>query len=212
MTLLAALSIASEALVVLVGVLRWTRIGRPLKILTALFGVMTVLELMLYVLIFRLELNPPPFWIYHLVTLTQFLGFTLILADWERQPVMKRVMMGSLAVYLVIWIAFKGTIEPFTDYDRPSIILAIMVLVLFASWSLWDEWLNHLTDLFQRPRFWVCVGVLTYFVGGFFYLAYLSEWVKIPEALLPYYLGFNNSLTLLTSLIFVRSLLCRETA
>ena len=110
MTFLMAVSIASEALVLLIGVIRWGRIVRPLRVLTILFGVLTCLELLLYYLHFWVGITQSSVWIYHLVTLLQFEAFTFILADWEPKASIRKPMQISMAVFLIAWVVSTCTV------------------------------------------------------------------------------------------------------
>lgn len=107
--------------------------------------------------------------VYNVFTGVEYAFLVLMFTHWWESVTLRRVLMGSIPVFIVTWIAANYAFEV-TPQEFNTVFLSIesVLFVILAVSTLVKEMQNGTVLLVDNPVFWVTSGVLIYFAGNLF--------------------------------------------
>ena len=155
------------------------------------------------------------YWIYNIFTTVEFIFYAYLFVQYFKLPILKKVASYFIPLVIVFsitnYIFLQGT-EHFHTYTLlfGSFFLVLFCCCYFYEWVL-PEQINQ--NLLKQPFFWVCVGLLLFYLGSVIINAlyeYLRSSDMIEEGKHIYVL-INRSLNVvLYSSFSISFILCRN--
>ena len=144
------------------GVIRFKRLSREFRVLFFFFSIGALIE---FVQVWMAMHGINNLWTSHVYHAGEFVVFMWVLAFWEENPRVNRLMVLSISVYLVLWVILKFTFNPMM---QEADTLALPVHIVFTLLSI--RLLHGLVEkerglLFTMPKFWFLAGLLIYSSG-----------------------------------------------
>ena len=194
-----------------VGLIRYKRLSpRFLQLFVPLLFVVLFAELATPLKLIRFKGSNH--WLFNLVTILEFVFYFFIFSLALRKPVEKKIALLSIPFYLLIATLNIFLFQGFNKFHTISYRLgAVMVitgcLLYFRQLLRTDEQIILLGD----AMFWICTGLLFFYLGFFFYI---SAFDYIVYSNLPFnrelWKIISHSLNFLLYSCFIISFLCRR--
>jgi len=159
------------------GVIRYKRLSREFRVLFFFFFIGALYE---FVQVWMAKHGINNLWTSHIYHAGEFVVFMWVLAIWEERPRIKRLMVLSISIYLVLWVILKFTFNPIMEGVDT---LALPVHIVFTILSI--RLLHVLVEkerslLLTIPRFWFLAGLLIYSSGDLVMYALSSVIEQLP--------------------------------
>jgi hypothetical protein len=155
------------------------------------------------------------YWIYNIFTAVEFIFYAYLFVQYFKLPFLRKVALYFIPLIIVFsltnYIFLQGT-EHFHTYTLlfGSFFLVLFCCCYFYEWVL-PEQINQ--NLLKQPFFWVCVGLLLFYLGSVIINAlyeYLRSSDMVEEGKHIYVL-INRSLNVvLYSSFSISFILCRN--
>lgn len=186
------MSLGSNVVPVLSGGFRLDAIrsGRSDAAFVYAFALLTLLtELVIYWMGSHAHHN---IWVTHLYTLTAYILLMLTFALWQKEDgksrtggiLSPRVLRASILVYVFFWLASKWTFEKWDEPGTYTLAVCSFVFILLSLVMLYRQVSSR--DRRDKPllrdfRFWITVGVLSYFSGSVVEFLAISVLINLPR-------------------------------
>lgn len=146
-------------------------------LLSTLLGLSILTELAVYFMYFVLEWKPQFFAVYHIYIPLEYTLLSYFLTQYISSTAAKRLIFISIPIFIIgslsITILTGPFIFPGSNLNAEGILIIVWTMVaLFSIKPISD------TPIFRLPIFWISVGLLVYYAGGFFFnftYQYLQE-------------------------------------
>ncbi|MEE9190156.1 MAG: hypothetical protein V3U16_05245 [Candidatus Neomarinimicrobiota bacterium] len=112
----------------------------------------------------------------HFYTLLEYSLVILVFSNWQQDKVLKKTLLISIPIYVILWIIAKITIENFSELDSYTASLSAGIFIIIATITIIRLPFQSSRPLPQSPIFWASVAFLIY-SGGIFFLYALT---KVP--------------------------------
>ena len=137
-------------------------------ILTLLLALAVLTEATVYVMYYLLALKPQFFAVYHIYIPFEFALLSLYFSRHVHIVLVKKIIAVAIPVFAVcsVWLTYQNGL--FT-YPGNNLNLEGFLIIIWAVISLFSIQPKTDVSLFKLPVFWMSVGVLLYYSGGFFF-------------------------------------------
>lgn len=145
-----------------VGVYRWQRCERALKLLliTLVVGFVTdCCTIWKQLDSYSLHL------IAHFYVLIEFIAVMLIIYLWQESLHMKKIIKIASIIYITFWIFAKFTFESFDRMYSLTSSVSVVILILSAGYTLFIVLENKVQRLSHNNRFWIILSFILVFSG-----------------------------------------------
>lgn len=106
--------------------------------------------------------------IFHVATPLEYTILSLLYRSVIVNGMLKKIITFSIPFFLVLSIASSIFIQPLNTNNSYTIILASVIIVFLTLFFLRETLLlQPVTILHRFPMFWISVGILFYYTGGF---------------------------------------------
>jgi hypothetical protein len=155
------------------------------------------------------------YWIYNIFTTVEFIFYAYLFEQYFKLPFLKKVAKYFIPLIIVFsivnFIFIQGT-EHFHTYTLlfGSFFLVLFCCCYFYEWVL-PEQINQ--NLLKQPFFWVCVGLLLFYLGSVIINAlyeYLRSSDMVEEGKHIYGLINRSLIVVLYSSFSISFILCRN--
>ncbi len=137
------------------------------------FAMATTTEIILHSLSLQ---NMQSAWVFDVYTFLEFLLLTFIISNWQSNRTSVRLLRASIGVFALLFIFVRvvgiegletGTYNSIT---RP---LAVLLLGLFALFTLQDLWRQDHENLTRNYRFWMLLAMVLYYSASLGLFAFM---------------------------------------
>jgi hypothetical protein len=148
------------------GALGWKRLDKGLRYFVILLLLVLLTELTAFGLgAFKIR----NLHIYNIFTGAEYLFLILMFTSWLDSRILNRILLGSIPIFLVIWVAANYAFETSPEQFYTLFLSIESVLFVFLSvLVLVKEMRDSSVLLVDNPVFWIASGVLVYFAGNLF--------------------------------------------
>jgi len=150
---------------------------RSIGVLTSLIGLSILTEITVYVMYYKLELKPEFYIAYHIYIPFEYSLLSYYFLLHITDVTARRIMQTSIPLFVITSVIisfYKGT----HVYPGINLNLEGVLIIIWTTIALFSIKPSGKTSIFHLPIFWVSVGVLVYYSGGFFFnfiYQYLTE-------------------------------------
>jgi hypothetical protein len=136
------------------------------------FAIAAMTEVILH--IFSLQ-NKQSIWIVHVYTVIEYVLIAIIIANWQTDMAIAKLVRMSVLVYIFIFVLTKATgLENFSattvNYvTRPLAVLLLSTFALLTLQALWNHISVNLTDDY---RFWMLLAMALYYSASLVIFAF----------------------------------------
>lgn len=206
----ASLSVLSNILLVILAVYFFRYLSKEIKILLVLFALTFMIEFT-SILIYLAEDQVNTVWLSHLVTLVQYVFFLWVFSLWQKEPLVRKGLLISIPVFVLIWIVAKFWFEDFSHFDNYTATTAALVLTGISAYTLFQISAENTGMIFDDTRFWIAAGVLLYFTGNLFFLALINDIIKfLPPNYVRLVWSFQWVVTVTANILYGGGVLCQQ--
>lgn len=149
------------------------RYSKSLIWLSIFFAFAVVAEITLFVFT---SLNKQSAWIFHVYTFIEYILIMIVLANWQHQPPIAKLMRMSIPIYIFFFIFIKvAGLENFETglYNTITRPLAVLLLSAFAILTLQALWRHTQADLTSDYRFWMLLAMVLYYSASLVLFAFM---------------------------------------
>lgn len=147
-------------------------------------------------------------WMIHIFTVVKYVFFMMIFSFWQSNMTIRRIIYVSIPTFIIIYIIcffFFESLRQFNNYTKP---IESIIIIITASYSLFEISKTSTDSLFVNPRFWIASGVLIYTTSTIIIFALsnvllvstIKDW-KILWLIIPI-------MDIIEKLVFTEGLLC----
>jgi hypothetical protein len=181
---------------------------RELKLLGIFLLVTFVFELYANYLLYYSIRN---LYVYHILIPVQYALLAGIYIYALVNRTLKRIIVFSIPVVVVVSAVFAFTIQPITAYNSyavsiKNILLAAWVLCYYRELFV----LLHVSRIEQEPLFWISTGLLFYSLGDFFVEGLMNHMISHSMDLAQKFYYVYYLLNILLYLSFIMAFLCKD--
>jgi hypothetical protein len=141
--------------------------------LAIFFAFAVVSEITLFVFTW---LSKQSAWIFHIYTFIEYLLIMSILANWQHQSPIAKLMRVSIPIYIFFFVFIKvAGLENFETglYNNVTRPLAILLMSTFALLTLHDLWRRTPANLTSDYRFWILLSMALYYSASLVLFAFM---------------------------------------
>ncbi len=117
-------------------------------------------------------------WLYNTYTAVEYSLLILMFTQLHEGKRFRRLLLGSIPVFIVIWIIATFFLEATDDFHGVFLSVESVVFVIIAVITLVKEMSDSTVLLVDNPIFWVSAGVLVYFAGNLLVFAFIDQLLK----------------------------------
>ncbi|MCX6134399.1 MAG: hypothetical protein NTU47_11355 [Ignavibacteriales bacterium] len=190
----------------LLGLWRYRRLDRPMRLFAA-FSMVGVINVVLEFVLGRLGVNNYFLSDLYFLLTVLFLGFFYHISI--SAPRARRFLAVSSGLYLALWILHKLF---FADPNKMSSELAMITAIFLVAMSIvtFSAFLKTSTStLPQRPLFWVLGGTIVYYSGSFAVMGLSNELLKLGISYFETAWHINWILIVVSMLMYAKGFLCK---
>ena len=165
------------------------------QLLWALFAVSAAMEVILFITAKLLHTENA--WLVKYYTVIEYVLIVLLLARWHNNVAVSRLITGSIAFYLVVWVliefvfAKSGDAGVINVISRPAASLLLSVFVFMTLHSVWRQSADLLSQDF---RFWTLIAMAIFYCASLIPISFLYIKNRELMILLGYAHGIVNIL------------------
>jgi len=105
--------------------------------------------------------------LYHILTPIQYVLIARIYVHVITTPVLKRIILISIPVFILLSVLFSSTIQTINNYNSYSQLLKYLLTILWILFFLKQTLvLTHYPALMREPIFWISTAFLFYSTGN----------------------------------------------
>jgi len=161
---IAYVDIASNLLPLGIGVARIRSIRRERWYFFLFVAAAAITELVTYWMATQRIHN---LWLLQWYNIIEYGSLILLFAAWQKNAIIRKSLIWSNAVFLVLWVWFKVTgIEKLTDPAEYTHTISSVTLVIASMIALVDLMKEETSSIYREARFWISSSVLIYFAGN----------------------------------------------
>lgn len=109
--------------------------------------------------------------IYYIYLPFEYLMLTLFFAKSVKMNSSQRIIVFSIPVYLMIYVALLFYYYPKFEYPGMIYNLGCLIIIIWAVIRLFNLEIVDEVSIVKNPLFWICTGLLILYTGVFFYNA-----------------------------------------
>ena len=117
--------------------------------------------------------------VYNIFTGIEYAFFVLMFTSWWGSPTVKRILIGSIPLFIITWIAanYAFQVTP-TQFNTVFLSVESVLFVILAVYTLLREMQDSSVLLVDNPIFWIASGVLIYFAGNLFVFTLMDTLIR----------------------------------
>jgi hypothetical protein len=188
--------------------IKYAHTTKELRLLGAFLLVTFVFELYANYLLYYSIRN---LYVYHILIPVQYALLAGIYVYAIENLVLKRVILFSIPLFIVISAVFAFTIQPLSEYNSYAVSIKN---ILLASWVLcyYRELfvLLHVSRIEQEPLFWISTGILFYSLGDFFVEGLMNYLISHSMDLAKKFYYIYYLFNILLYITFIMAFLCKD--
>jgi len=150
-------------------------------------------------------------WSFNIISTLEFLFYGMILQHLLTGKNTRRFLWIALAAVLVITLINITAIQGFWKLHTHSYLLQSVTIITACCIYFYQlmQQVKSETPLLRNPDFWLCTGILFYYLGGFMFFASFSHLVyKENSTFVILYLVIYNMYNIVLYSCLIRSFLC----
>ena len=151
-------------------------------------------------------------WLYNFFTSFEFIFYSLIYRKIIENALIKKLILYSVFIYLILFIINISFIQGFYKYHTVTYRIG-SVMIVFWCYLYFKQLMQSTayTLLFRNPFFWISSGLMFFYAGFFFYM---TAGDIILYAKIPYndsiWFAISDTLNFLLYTCFLISFICRR--
>lgn len=152
--------------------------------------------------------------IYNRFSVFEFIFYITILGIVTTDKKWKRIMFVSAVLYGIIGYVYLIFFLPRSSFHSTTYSLGSLLVVTFCIYYFLELFrLAKWDRLSNNPAFWICAGLLFFYVCGFFYFGLMNYWGYNPRFrfLMKYFAPITNILNIALYSLFAIAFLCNRT-
>lgn len=183
------------------GALGWKRLDKGLRYFVILLLLVLLTELTAFFGLSAFKI--PNLLVYNIFTGAEYLFLILMFTSWLDSRILNRILLGSIPIFLVIWVAVNYAFENSPQkFDTLLLSIESVFFVILSVLALVKEMRDSSVLLVDNPVFWIASGVLVYFAGNLVVFALLEQ--VLQEGVTRYHSAWftHTALNVIKNILF----------
>ncbi len=201
------ISIVCQFILVLIGLISYSKIPKELKLFLLLVILSVSLDTLSIYQYFTSYSSPL---IYQIFIPIELITIMYIISKWQLNIISSKIFVYLALFYLVFWFILKIFIEPFNSFSYLSSTISASIIILSSGYTLFIVLFNTKGKLITNSRFWFLVSFIIYYSGILFPLSLQSFFESFPKADFFKLWSLSWILNLLSSILFSVGFLCQR--
>lgn len=199
-------SSSSAAIPLMIALVLWRRLDRPMRILSGMFLVACLTEAVCWYLAYHSTSN---LWLNHVWTAVEYTCIILAFAYWQKKSTIQRFLRFSIPVFFAILIMNKIFFESFNSLDSISRSISSVVIICVAAFTFQRIIIEPGESLLGDARFWISSAALIYHAGTLTLFTLGRGMMADNMANFEAIYTVHSVINILTNLLFAGGFLCR---
>jgi hypothetical protein len=147
--------------------------------------------------------------VYHIYIPVEYTLFALFLRTKTVNKKIDPFVLWSIPLYIIISISLSVFYYRFMDYPGLNFNIEGFFIIVWSVWLLnsFDEFEE--TFIFQKPVFWLCLGLIVFFAGNFIFTGYYNHLKNTDKKFADLLNGYiNNGLNIFLYITMSISFIC----
>lgn len=150
-------------------------------------------------------------WLYNIFFVIEFSLFILTIFKELNNQNYKKVIAFSYFCYLMLVIINVTFIQPVTQFHIYTFAFGSLLMIITSGLFLYELINYSENDFFREPFFWICTGLLFFYVGNFLLMSSLNYINNNFKGLAKKLFLITELLSILEYLLFIVAFLCKRT-
>jgi hypothetical protein len=191
---------------ILLGIFRFKRLNRPMK----LFLFLCVVFFIDYIIQLAFSIFSVNNWE---ISNYEMFGETIVLAivfiTAVNHAVVRTVYIALLIIYMISWCMIGALFHSPDKLDTLAMTLGMLLIICFCITYLYQDFKLNTGPLSGNPMFWVTVGSLLYNIGVIIMVGLANELTAMGYTyfLMAWYINFT--LIIVANVLYMKGFLCR---
>ena len=121
----------------------------------------------------------------------------------------RQLFRWSIPFFVVAWVIIVSFFEDVNSFSIISSPLAYVLLIMVASYSLFDTNKDNSSPILKIPTFWISSGSLIYFSGTLALIILSNQFLKSSSESLKTAWMFQTTANIMSYLVFIGAFSCQ---
>jgi hypothetical protein len=158
----------------------------------------------------RLVLGETNVWLYNISTTIEFVFYGWFFLQVFTRKQNRALASAFIIVYPLIVLLNLIFLQGFLHFHSYTMILGSSVMIIFCCLFLWEKLNNpERIEILTDPLFWICTGILFFYLGDFFYNVFYNFLVtQGMDTGRRLFKAINNNLIIVLYSCFIIAFIC----
>ena len=149
-------------------------------------------------------------WLYNIFFVIEFSVFALTIFKEINNQTYKKIIAFSYLSYLILVIINITFIQPITQFHIYTFAFGSLLMIMTSGLFLYELINYSENNFFRVPFFWICTGLLFFYVGNFLLMSSLNYVNVNFKGLAKKLFLITELLSILEYTLFIMAFLCKR--